>query len=262
MIKKIITDDGSLSFINEDVDESYHSKTGAIEEAFLKFVKPCVDGIFEYYNKNNIIIKNINSLDLFFGFGYNTLCLIYYLKEIKFYKEKIKIFASEIDPNIKNFMKEIKFDENQNTELLKNSKILIDNKKLNDYYKLIIDIIKNNKIIENIEIKLIIGDAREILKENNYENKKNNYENNFKNYKFDCVFFDPFSPKKQPELWTKEIFKNIYKNSNDFSILTTYSCSRIAKDGLIEANYKIENGPCVGRRAPSIIAVKHDILSI
>jgi tRNA U34 5-methylaminomethyl-2-thiouridine-forming methyltransferase MnmC len=79
--------------------------------------------------------------------------------------------------------------------------------------------------------------------------------------KFDVIIFDPFSPKKQPELWTQEFFSEVSKLAKKGCVLTTYSCARVAKDGLTKAGFSVSNGPCIGRRAPSLIAVKTRVCS-
>ena len=70
----------------------------------------------------------------------------------------------------------------------------------------------------------------------------------------DAVFLDPFSPKTCPELWTKEFFENIHKTMKKDAILATYSCARVVRDNLKAAHFRVEDGPCIGRRAPSTIA--------
>ena len=40
-MKKIITADKTETFLNEEVNESYHSYSGAVEEAVKKYVEPC-----------------------------------------------------------------------------------------------------------------------------------------------------------------------------------------------------------------------------
>ena len=44
-LKKIITADNTESFLNEEVQESYHSHSGAVEEAYKKYVIPPVGGL-------------------------------------------------------------------------------------------------------------------------------------------------------------------------------------------------------------------------
>jgi len=57
---------------------------------------------------------------------------------------------------------------------------------------------------------------------------------------FDVVFYDAFSPEKQPELWSKEIFEKIYNAMNLGGVLTTYCAKGIVKMALKEVGFKVE----------------------
>ena len=59
-MKPVITGDGSKTFFNEEYQETYHSKTGAVEEAVKKFVEPVKDKV------------RPRILDICFGLGYNS----------------------------------------------------------------------------------------------------------------------------------------------------------------------------------------------
>jgi len=61
----VVTDDKSITFHNSSVDETYHSKSGAVEEALKKFVEPCK--IKELAKTGRIKI-----LDVCFGLAYNS----------------------------------------------------------------------------------------------------------------------------------------------------------------------------------------------
>jgi len=100
------------------------------------------------------------------------------------------------------------------------------------------DCIKDKK-----NIKIILGNALETIKQ--------------LNEKFDIVFFDPFSPKKCPELWGLDFINYIFSLMKKKSILTTYSCARIVRDNLKEVGFIVKDGPSVGRRAPSTIAMRN-----
>ena len=41
-LREVKTDDGSITFHNSDVDETYHSTSGALQEALEKHVLPCI----------------------------------------------------------------------------------------------------------------------------------------------------------------------------------------------------------------------------
>lgn len=91
------------------------------------------------------------------------------------------------------------------------------------------------------EIKIIKGDAVKTIKKINE--------------KFDAVFLDPFSQKKNPELWTVSFFKDIKKLMNKDAILATYSCAGIVRRNLKEVGFKVKDGPIVGRWAPGTLAI-------
>ena len=67
LMQKIITNDGSVTFYNEQFDDIYHSKSGAYEESLHKFVMPCR----ELFVKNELFV-----LDICFGLGYNSSVLL------------------------------------------------------------------------------------------------------------------------------------------------------------------------------------------
>lgn len=117
---------------------------------------------------------------------------------------------------------------------------------INKTYEIIKKVAKEKRYKDtNYDIQLIIGPAEATIK-------------GIKET-FDCVFLDPFSPKKNPELWTKEFFQEIYKRMKPGAQLATYSCARIVRDNLKAAGFLVRDGPRVGRRGPSTIAIKEDL---
>lgn len=68
-MKEIITKDGSSTFFSEEYQETYHSTTGAKEEALKKFVDPTKEK------------KNPKILDICFGLGYNSAAALEVFKE-------------------------------------------------------------------------------------------------------------------------------------------------------------------------------------
>jgi len=66
---------------------------------------------------------------------------------------------------------------------------------------------------------------------------------------FHLVFFDAFGPDVQPELWTEDIFTQLFKCLKKNGILVTYSCKGTVKRALKAAGFTIEklSGPA-GKR--------------
>jgi len=87
-MREEITLDGSVTLFNEDHQDHYHSKSGAVEESFLKFCRPAqIAGR-----------KNMRLLDIGFGIGYTCAAAIE-----EFFEnggEKMELISLEIDPRV------------------------------------------------------------------------------------------------------------------------------------------------------------------
>jgi len=214
-MEEILTEDGSVTFRNKEVDDIYHSKSGAVTESLEKYAKPCK--IAEYAKKGKVRI-----LDVCFGLGYNSAAAIDIAKQAN-PKCKIEIIGLENDKHILSMTKAV-------IPELKSYAMIQDACQILTYDQ------------DNVKINIVLGDARVMI--------------NSIDPGFDAVFFDPFSPAKQPELWTAEFLKDIYVAMNKGAILSTYSYARFVRENLKEAGFDVRDGPIIGRRSPSSLAVK------
>ena len=57
--------------------------------------------------------------------------------------------------------------------------------------------------------------------------------------KFDIIYFDAFSPEKQPELWTAEVFQNMYDLLNEDGFLVTYCAKGVVKRTMKAVGFEI-----------------------
>jgi len=247
-MEKYITADGSITFYNEEFEEHYHSKTGAREEALKKHVTPALEYLKSEKQLENI--EYIKILDFCFGLGYNSYVFIEEIRKI-LPNIKIKVIGLENDIDIINegkkifkdfFDKYIYPDDNVEIELI------IGDAKV-EVNKLSIEMNKNNMTPEE-EFKEVIKD---------YKNKDITFSNDSskeKKEKFSICFFDAFSPGKCPDLWTEDVFMDIFSIMKEKSILTTYSCARKPRRNMESAGFIVKDGPCVGRWAPSTNAIK------
>ena len=60
---------------------------------------------------------------------------------------------------------------------------------------------------------------------------------------YDVVFFDAFSPDKQPEMWSEEQFEKLYKSCNFGAVLTTYCAKGVVRRAMQKAGFKVERLP-------------------
>lgn len=86
------TNDGSVGLFNTDFDDIYHSATGALTEAYEKFIYP-VD--FDSLLKK----KSIKVLDICYGIGYNTKSFLNFLFENYFSKNFSEKNSKKISSN-------------------------------------------------------------------------------------------------------------------------------------------------------------------
>lgn len=158
--------------------------------------------------------------DVCFGMGYNTLAAIRYLQD-----RPARFFLFENDEHLLDSLKE--FDSGL------------------DGFEVIEKIVSEKQVeFANKYFELLVGDFRKKIG----EVRKG----------ADFVFFDPFSPKKAPGLWTVEVFKSLYQSMNRNGKLATYSYARKTRENLEAAGFTLYDGPVLGRRSPSLIAVKQD----
>ena len=216
-LTKIFTADNTESFMNTDVGESYHSQTGAVEEALKKYAIPCK--ISDVAKKGKLRI-----LDMFFGMGYNSAMAIDIALKANPHCQ-IEVVGVENDPEI---VKKIQ-DVNPPITFFKH------------YKQLTPETVEFTE--GNVIVKLLLGDARDMVK-------------SLKDHHFDAVFYDPFSPKTTPDMWTKELFTEMFRVMKNSGILATYSCARMARENIAAAGLVYDDGPIVGRRGPGTVATK------
>ncbi|MCL2154312.1 MAG: MnmC family methyltransferase [Leptospirales bacterium] len=221
----LITDDETSTLFLKEYEQAMHSVSGAYEEALLKHVIPS-----EILNSNN---TELNVLDIGFGLGYNVLALMNEFINRK--KEaRLNIISLEKEKYFFEFMKDISFNDQRDK-----------------LYNFIKDAYYSGCATYNeINLEILFGDARASI-------------DKLKGKKFNAIFHDPFSPSKNPELWTVDFFHRLKDIMSDDAILTTYSSADHIRRAMIEAEIYIGIGPSVGKkREGTIAAIKKNILEI
>ncbi len=218
--KRIVkTEDGTITLYSSEFDECYHStRDGALNESLNKHIIPAFKLIDTQKDELNI-------LDVCFGLGYNTLTTLYYLQNNPI-ESKINIFSPEFDEDLVASLQ--KFDYPKEFEPF--SKIIEQISKEGFYSD------------ESISIKILFGDARESIPK--IESK------------IDILYQDPFSPKKNPLLWTKEYFATIKAIASKDLILTTYSSATAVRMGLYENGFLLYETPSQNVRTGTITSLR------
>jgi tRNA U34 5-methylaminomethyl-2-thiouridine-forming methyltransferase MnmC len=73
---------------------------------------------------------------------------------------------------------------------------------------------------------------------------------------FDLVYFDAFSPDKQPELWSEEVFSIIQRHTLPGAVLVSYSSKGSVRRTLISCGFNVEKIPGPPGKREMIRAVR------
>ncbi len=194
------TADGSHTLFLSSIDENYHSNFGAIQESEHIFINAGL----KQCTKNDISI-----LEVGFGTGLNVFLTYLWTQENK----NIKI----------NFTTLEKFPVDHEIALQLNYGNILGVKEV--YIQLhFSEWDKILKISENFTLEKIKTDFT------GYRHRKT----------YDLIYFDAFSPEKQPEMWTEELFRGIFENCNENAIMVTYCSKGWVKRAMQSAGFKIE----------------------
>ena len=205
MKREIIqTNDGSTTIHLPEWNESYHSKHGAIQEAYHVFIK---NGLSLFQR------QTISVLEIGFGTGLN--CFITYV-EAKKSNQTIDYFGAEAYPvDLEEAMQmnyPLEIDETETA---------IFNQMHECYWE------QKNSISANFTLtkrKQFFQDIKDVNA-------------------FDLIYFDAFGFRVQPELWSEELFAAMFKALKPNGVLVTYACRTSIKNAMLSAGFSVEKLP-------------------
>jgi queuine tRNA-ribosyltransferase len=70
----------------------------------------------------------------------------------------------------------------------------------------------------------------------------------------DIVFWDPFSPRSNPQLWTVSAFSAIRRRASDHATLFTYSASTATRVAMLLGGWAVGIGAAIGEKARTTAA--------
>ena len=92
-------------------------------------------------------------------------------------------------------------------------------------------------------INLYVGDARKFIIKSNK--------------KYDVVFHDAFSPKRDPTLYTYDFLREVYKKMNDNGVLISYSSAIPFRSALVDCGFVISEEKSIERKRGITLAYKN-----
>jgi len=207
-IELITTEDGSHSLYVPDMNETYHSFHGAVQESRHVFIKMGLDAHLEG-NKNNEII---DVLEVGLGTGLNALLCAQWAFENK---KKINMVSLEAYPIDMELVKQLNYAKLLNTH---QAQQWFQDIHAGEWEESL-------EIHDKFELKKVEAKVEE------YSLPDNN---------FDVVFYDAFAPNKQAELWEIEVLEKVFKAQSAQSLFVTYCAKGQLKRDLRTLGYDVE----------------------
>ena len=206
MERKIIqTRDGSKSIYVSELGEQYHSIHGALLEAQHVFLK---NG-FQAMEKDSFAI-----LEMGFGTGLNAFLTFI---ENRIAEKEVHYTALEAYPLEDDLLSQLDYVKTIGAE-----------KQVEEFRKIHHCAWGGEVSLSgNFKIHKIQAKLQEILFDR----------------AFDLIYFDAFSPRVQPNLWTEEIFVKMNESMNPGGILVTYCAKGSVKRALKAGGFMVESLP-------------------
>lgn len=214
--KPIITNDGSHTFYVPEIDECYHSTNGAIQESRHIFI----DAGLKQCEK-----AEINLLEIGFGTGLNALLTAALLEKEEIRAKKINYTTIELYPLSVEEAMQLNYPE----LIAQTDENLLE--KVESFFEKMHTSPWGEKV--QISEKFLLTKLH--LNFTQYEPTDN----------FDVIYFDAFSPEKQPEMWSEELFKKLYLCAAKNAVMTTYSAKGAVRRAMQSAGFRVEriSGP-------------------
>ncbi|PIF00291.1 MAG: SAM-dependent methyltransferase [Maribacter sp.] len=207
MLREIITTaDGSKTIQIKDWDEQYHSKHGAIQEAYHVFIR---HGLDLFQNKGKVCILEI-------GFGTGLNALITLLENSKSGLDTT-YYGIEAYP--------VSQDELSQLNYIHELKALGFQEQFARMHS------------SPWEGKVVVSDNFSLFKKQ-CDFREITFENCM-----DLIYFDAFGARVQPELWTEDVFGLMFSALKVNGVLVTYAAKGSVRRAMQAVGFEVERLP-------------------
>ena len=204
-IEIITTSDGSHSLLNTELNETYHSTHGAVQESIHVFIKKGFDFAVE---KNHL--KELHILEIGFGTGLNALLTLQ-----KVETDSIKVFYTTIEafPLTEDVWRKLNYSDTLGLK--------------NDFEKLHhVEWSTWQEIAPNFQLPKLKGTLQQI---------------DLADSAYDLIYYDAFAPSKQPEMWELPVLKKVTQSIKPGGVFVTYCAKGQLKRDLKSLGLQVES---------------------
>jgi len=217
-IKIIVTEDGSHSLLNQVLNETYHSRHGAMQESVYVFISKGLGFIQQRDARSPISI-----LEIGFGTGLNAWLSLEWARDTK---KMIKYYTLETFPVPQEIWEALNY-ANQPEEFKNLHRAAWQTwNEINPVFS----IFKDNQSLQDV---------------------------NLPTSHFELIYFDAFAPNKQPEMWELPLLSKVVDSMKSGGVFVTYCAKGQLKRDLKSLGLVVESLPGPPGKREMIRAVKN-----
>ena len=205
-------------------DGSYTLWSGEFGEPYHSITAGAVREALEKFVLPSRIVEKaalrgrVRILDVGFGLGYNVAVALYKIREAA-PKAQVEVISLEKD-------------------LSRDIPILPE--PYGRFHELIIELLPEGER-EGVSVRVLLGDARKRVR-------------SLIGFDADAVFHDPFSPYKNPEMWSLEFLEMIERSMDPEGYWVSYTSSLPVRRALMDLGFRVGSSKPVGRKRGGTVA--------
>jgi tRNA U34 5-methylaminomethyl-2-thiouridine-forming methyltransferase MnmC len=201
------TGDGSLTLINKDNNQTYHSKNGAVQESMHVFIERGL----EFLMQQNV--KPLKILEVGFGTGLNALLTADSNYIVPFFYHALEPFLVPVE-----FITRINYIHYLKQKHLKDYFLTQYTREVESEHDPLLIYIGNCEVkVYNTSLELFTSPE-----------------------KYDLVYYDAFSSQSQQEMWDEDAIYKVVSLMNPGGVFVTYSVTGKLKRALVAAGLQVE----------------------
>lgn len=200
----ITTGDGSASLYRADIDETYHSRHGAVQESLHVFIEAGLAQLQHF--------PEINVLEVGLGTALNALLTLVFAEENKV---SIRYTSLETFPLPQEIWSKVSYAQNEQQS---------------QWYKAIHEAAWNEWVVisPHFSIRKMEAPAESVSLEEQ---------------EFDLMYYDAFGPRAQAEMWRVELFARLTQFMKTDSLWVTYCAKGQVRRDLEACGWNMERIP-------------------